>query len=357
MHLRFTLSFRGVEELLAERGIVVTYESIRRWVLTFGPTISCRLRARRPKSHGRWHLDEMCVRVGGRQMYLWRAVDAEGEVLDVLLQAKRDTRAVRKLMRKLLKRQGMVPEEWVGQEPGLWRCASRAQASQGASDSEQAGGQPSGEFARSGTTTRAKAARVQVTEVCPAVLVPPCGHLQRLHRSPSSHLGSHLPAAQGGGVGDVARGGWWSASDMGSGTASRRHVQQVDKAQHTITQRNKHLRSEELCHASRRCATLLRADSIYIARSPAMFCSACGAQIGENARFCHKCGHRREAPTEAPIARPAKLFRTLLADSIEGARVKERLAGATRKGTDAVIKVSRASSKFAILRPLLQRHR
>ncbi len=96
MYLRFTLSFRDVEELLAERGIAVTYESIRRWVLTFGPVIARRLRARRPKPHGRWHLDEMVVRVGGKQMYLWRAVDAEGEVLDVLLQPKRDTK--RRLM-------------------------------------------------------------------------------------------------------------------------------------------------------------------------------------------------------------------------------------------------------------------
>src|SRR5918999_1183805 len=91
MYLRFTLSLRDVEELLAERGIVVTYESIRRWVLTFGPAIARRLRARRPKPHSRWHMDEMFVRVGGKQMYLWRAVDAEGEVLDVLLQPKRDT--------------------------------------------------------------------------------------------------------------------------------------------------------------------------------------------------------------------------------------------------------------------------
>ena len=113
MCLRFTLSFRDVEELLAERGITVSHESIRRWVLTFGPAIARRLRTNRPRPHGRWHLDEMVVRIGGKQMYLWRAVDAEGEVLDVLLQAKRDRRAAQKLMRKLLKRQGMAPDEWI----------------------------------------------------------------------------------------------------------------------------------------------------------------------------------------------------------------------------------------------------
>src|SRR5919199_6546919 len=108
MYLRFTLSLRDVEELLAERGILVTYESIRRWVLAFGPQIARRLRARRPRPHGRWHLNEMAVRIGGKLMYLWRAVDAEGEVLDLLLQAKRDAKAARKLMRKVLKKHGMV---------------------------------------------------------------------------------------------------------------------------------------------------------------------------------------------------------------------------------------------------------
>jgi transposase-like protein len=125
MYLRFTLSFRDVEELLAERGIVVTYESIRRWVLTFGPVIARRLRARRPKPHGRWHMDEMFVRIGGKQMYLWRAVDAEGEVLDVLLQPKRDTRAARKLLRKLLKRQEMAPDEWVTDKNPAYGAALR----------------------------------------------------------------------------------------------------------------------------------------------------------------------------------------------------------------------------------------
>ncbi|MER2269533.1 IS6 family transposase, partial [Methylobacterium oxalidis] len=125
MYLRFTLSFRDVEELLAERGIIVTYESIRRWVLTFGPAIARELRARRPKPHTRWHLDEVFVRIGGRQMYLWRAVDAEGEVLDVLVQPKRDRRAAQKLMRKLLKKQGMAPDVWVTDKCPAYGAALR----------------------------------------------------------------------------------------------------------------------------------------------------------------------------------------------------------------------------------------
>jgi transposase-like protein len=113
MYLRFTLSYRDVEDLLAERGVEVSYETIRRWVTTFGPVIACRLRAQRPVPHRRWHLDEMFVRIGGKQMYLWRAVDAEGEVLEVLVQARRDAVAARKLIRKLLRKQGIAPTAWV----------------------------------------------------------------------------------------------------------------------------------------------------------------------------------------------------------------------------------------------------
>jgi len=125
MYLRFTLSFRDVEELLAERGITVAYETVRRWVLTFGPAIARGLRARRPRPHARWHLDEVFVRIGGKQMYLWRAVDAEGEVLDVLVQPKRDRRAAQKLMRKLLKKQGMAPEAWVTDKCPAYAAALR----------------------------------------------------------------------------------------------------------------------------------------------------------------------------------------------------------------------------------------
>ncbi len=109
LSLRFTLSYRDVEELLAQRGLDVSYEYIRRWVLTFGPAIERRLRRRRPRPSSRWHLDEMVVLIGSKRMYLWRAVDDEGEVLDVLVQRRRDKRAARKLMRKLLKKQGFAP--------------------------------------------------------------------------------------------------------------------------------------------------------------------------------------------------------------------------------------------------------
>jgi transposase-like protein len=109
LYVRFTLSYRDVEDLLAERGLDVSYETVRRWVLKFGPTIAKRLRQGRPRPTGHWHLDEMAVRIAGKQMYLWRAVDSEGEVLDVLVQRRRDKAAALKLMRKLLRKQGVVP--------------------------------------------------------------------------------------------------------------------------------------------------------------------------------------------------------------------------------------------------------
>src|ERR1700758_4843050 len=93
LYLRFTLSYRDVEELLAERGLDVSYETVRRWVLKFGPLIARKLRHGRPRPSARWHLDEMVVRIAGKRMYLWRAVDNEGEVLDMLVQRRGDTQA------------------------------------------------------------------------------------------------------------------------------------------------------------------------------------------------------------------------------------------------------------------------
>src|SRR6201993_1929602 len=125
LYLRFTLSYRDVEELLAERGLDISYETVRRWVLKFGPAIARRLRRCRPRPSNRWHLDEMVVRIAGRQMYLWRAVDHEGEVLDTVVQRRRGTRAALRLMRKLLKKQGFVPKLLVTDKLRSYACAYR----------------------------------------------------------------------------------------------------------------------------------------------------------------------------------------------------------------------------------------
>lgn len=98
LYLRFNLSLRDFEDLLAERGLDVSYETVRRWVAKFGPAYARRLQSRRLRPCDTWHLDEVFVSIGGRMMYLWRAVDAEGEVLDILMLNRRDKRAALKLM-------------------------------------------------------------------------------------------------------------------------------------------------------------------------------------------------------------------------------------------------------------------
>ena len=110
LYVRFTLSYRDIEDLLAERGLDVSYETVRRWVLKLGPLFARELRRQRPRPRSTWHLDEMAVVIAGRQFWLWRAVDDEGEVLDLLVQRRRDKAAAVKLMRKLLKKQGFTPD-------------------------------------------------------------------------------------------------------------------------------------------------------------------------------------------------------------------------------------------------------
>src|ERR1700682_4882976 len=125
LYLRFTLSYRDVEELLAERGLEVSYETVRRWVLKFGPGIARKLRRCRPRPSDRWHLDEMVVRIAGKRMYLWRAVDHEGEVFDMLVQRWRNKRAAVRLMRKLLKKQGFTPKLLTTDKLGSYGSAFR----------------------------------------------------------------------------------------------------------------------------------------------------------------------------------------------------------------------------------------
>src|SRR5688572_13045115 len=125
LYLRFTLSYRDVEELLAERGLEVSYETVRRWALKFGPAFARNLRRLRPRPSTQWHLDEMAVVIGGKRLWLWRAVDSEGEILDILVQPRRDRRGALRLMRKLLRKQGHAPKVLVTDRLGSYGCARR----------------------------------------------------------------------------------------------------------------------------------------------------------------------------------------------------------------------------------------
>jgi len=109
LYHRFSLSYRDVEELMLERGVEVSYESIRRWCVKFGQEYASRLRRRRPRPGDKWHMDEVFIKINGVLHYLWRAVDQEGNVLDILVTAKRDAKAAKRFFRRLLKELEYVP--------------------------------------------------------------------------------------------------------------------------------------------------------------------------------------------------------------------------------------------------------
>ncbi len=110
LYFPFALSYRAVEEMMAERGVVVSYETVSEWGQKFGQAYAKRLRTRRGRLGDRWHLDEVFLKINGTLQYLWRAVDQEGDVLDILVQGWRDKRAAKKFLRKLLKGLQYAPQ-------------------------------------------------------------------------------------------------------------------------------------------------------------------------------------------------------------------------------------------------------
>jgi putative transposase len=125
LYHRFALSLRDVEELMVARGVVVSYETIRSWCAKFGPDYANRLRARRPRPGDKWHLDEVFVKINGTTHYLWRAVDQDGSVLDILVQSRRNAVAAKKFFRKLLKGLQYVPRVIVTDGLGSYQVAHR----------------------------------------------------------------------------------------------------------------------------------------------------------------------------------------------------------------------------------------
>src|ERR1700676_2803716 len=124
---RFCLSFRDVEDLLAERGIIVSYETIRQWCRKFGPDYARRLKSKQGRLGDTWYLDELFVRINGQQHYLWRAVDQDGDVIDILLQSRREQRAAERFLRRLLRGQGKEPF-WIITDK-LKSCSAASQRS------------------------------------------------------------------------------------------------------------------------------------------------------------------------------------------------------------------------------------
>jgi putative transposase len=122
----FSLSFRDVELILAERGVVVSYESIRRWCLKFAASFADKLRRRRPRPGDKWYMDEVFIRIRGELHYLWRAVDQDGIVLDVLVQRRRDAGAAKRFFKRLLKGLQYVPRVLITDKLGSYGAAKRA---------------------------------------------------------------------------------------------------------------------------------------------------------------------------------------------------------------------------------------
>ena len=123
LYFRFNLSLREIEELMAERGVDVSYETIRRWIDQFGPVFAKRIKIRSPNPSTVWHLDEIYTKINGKMVYLWRAVDDEGSVLDIIVQSRRNKKAAMRLLRKLLKNNAVKPDRIVTDRLGSYRAA------------------------------------------------------------------------------------------------------------------------------------------------------------------------------------------------------------------------------------------
>jgi putative transposase len=122
LYFRFPLSLRLVEEMLLERGIVVSYETVRRWAMKFGRDYARRLKRKRASRRDIWHLDEVVVTIGGKQHWLWRAVDQDGCILDEIVQTRRDTEAAKRLLTRLLRKQGYPPRRMITDKLGSRSC-------------------------------------------------------------------------------------------------------------------------------------------------------------------------------------------------------------------------------------------
>jgi putative transposase len=137
LYHRFSLSYRDVEELLAKRGIIVSYETIRQWCMKFGPQYAQKLRRRQSRLGDVWHLDEVFVNIQGQRHYLWRAVDQDGDVIDILVQKHRNAHAAKRFFRKLLKGQGRKPWRLVTDKLTSYAAAHRSVMPSVAHDTRQ----------------------------------------------------------------------------------------------------------------------------------------------------------------------------------------------------------------------------
>ena len=201
LYFRFSLSFRDIEELMASRGIFVTYETIRQWTLKFGQTYANALRRRQPKRGDKWHLDEVVLTIKGQHHYLWRAVDQEGHTLDVLAQRRHDRQAAKRFFRKLLKGLQYVRAAGAGDgQTKELRCGEGADHARCRASAAQRSQQPGRSLAPANPATRTADAAIQNAGPGPTFFIGTWPHQQYLPLPAPSFAGSAVPVRPGCGV-------------------------------------------------------------------------------------------------------------------------------------------------------------
>ena len=196
LYHRFPLSFRDVQELMLERGVEVSYETIRAWCDRFGQEYANELRRRGPRPGDKWHLDEVFVQINGAQRYLWRAVDQHGNVLDILVQSGRNAVAAKRFFRKLLTKLPGTSGAGHRQAPKLSGGAPRAHAL-GAASPVEVPEQPHRELSPADPATRAGDETLQVDPARATIPVCVQRHLAALSAPSAPAVGGRLPTGDG----------------------------------------------------------------------------------------------------------------------------------------------------------------
>ena len=196
LYHRFPLSFRDVQELMLERGVDVSYETIRAWCDRFGQEYANQLRRRGPRPGDKWHLDEVFVQINGAQRYPWRAVDQHGNVLDILVQSRRNAVAAKKFFRRLLKGLRYVLGDRHRQARQLPGGAPRAGAV-GGPPAVAVSEQPGRELASADPATRAGDEALHLARACATVPVGVQRHLAALSAPSAPAVGGALPTGHG----------------------------------------------------------------------------------------------------------------------------------------------------------------
>ena len=206
LYFRLPLSFREVEELMLARGVVVSYETIRRWCVKFRQAYANQLRRRRPRPGDKWHLDEVFVKINGITHYLWRAVDQHGTVLDVLVQSRRNAKAAKRFFRKLLKGLRYVPRVLVTDKLASYGGSPPRVDGVGATPPVAVSEQSRRELSSAHPTARTSDETLQVIAACPTVPVGFQRYLRTLSTTTTSAQRNRLAKRDGRPLRGLARG-------------------------------------------------------------------------------------------------------------------------------------------------------